>query len=194
MTKDEARSVMKKLRREMSDAERACQNEDIRRQILADPVWNEISWFYPFVSYGTEVDTLELIRELLEKETTGTEPNHRKIHVAVPRVAGRDMDFYEIHAMEDLKPGYHGILEPAEHCPKVEAAEGLMLLPGLAFDREGHRVGYGGGYYDRYLARYQSPSLHLYAVAYDFQIVDHIEAQEHDIPPHRIITSQNKHN
>ena len=69
-----------------------------------------------------------------------------------------------------------------------------MLLPGLAFDREGHRVGYGGGYYDRYLARLGGTSLHLYAVAYDFQIVDQIEAEEHDISPHRIITSQNKHN
>ena len=64
----------------------------------------------------------------------------------------------------------------------------------FAFDREGHRVGYGGGYYDRYLARFGGLSLHLYAVAYDFQIVDHIETGEYDIPPHRIITSQNKHN
>ena len=55
-------------------------------------------------------------------------------------------------------------------------------------------MGYGGGYYDRYLARFEGTSLHLYAVAYDFQIVDQIEAEEHDISPHRIITSQNKHN
>ena len=96
--------------------------------------------------------------------------------------------------MTDLQPGYQGILEPAEYCPKVEATEGMMLSPGLAFDREGHRVGYGGGYYDRYLARFEGSSLHLYAVAYDFQIVDQIEAEEHDISPHRIITSQNKHN
>lgn len=188
MTKEEAREIMKKLRRDMTEQERCRQNEEIRELLLADPVWRESSWFYPFVSYGTEVDTRELIRGLLEEQKQG----HR-IHVAVPRVAGKEMDFYEIHDMTELQSGYHGILEPAEYCPKVEATEGIMLLPGLAFDREGHRVGYGGGYYDRYLARFGGPSLHLYAVAYDFQIVDHIEAGKHDIPPHRIITSQNKH-
>ena len=175
MTKEEAREIMKKLRRDMTEQERCRQNEEIRELLLADPVWSESSWFYPFVSYGTEVDTRELIRGLLEEQKQG----HR-IHVAVPRVAGKEMDFYEIHDMTELQSGYHGILEPAE-------------LPGLAFDREGHRVGYGGGYYDRYLSRFGGPSLHLYAVAYDFQIVDHIEAGKHDIPPHRIITSQNKH-
>ena len=55
-------------------------------------------------------------------------------------------------------------------------------------------MGYGGGYFDLYLARFEGSSLHLYAVAYDFQIVDQIETEEHDISPHRIITSQNKHN
>ena len=189
MTKEEAREIMKKLRREMSDQERSRQNQEIREQLLADPVWREVSWFYPFVSYGTAVDTRALIRGLLAEQKQG-----RRIHVAVPRVAGREMDFYEIHDMTDLQPGYQGILEPAEYCPKVEATEGMMLLPGLAFDREGHRVGYGGGYYDRYLARFEGSSLHLYAVAYDFQIVDQIETEEHDISPHRIITSQNKHN
>ena len=137
MTKKEARESMKKLRREMSDQERSRQNQEIREQLLADPVWREVSWFYPFVSYGTEVDTRELIRGLLAEQKQG-----RRIHVAVPRVAGREMDFYEIHD----------------------------------------------------LARFEGTSLHLYAVAYDFQIVDHIETEEHDISPHRIITSQNKHN
>ena len=110
MTKEEAREIMKKLRREMSDQERSRQNQEIREQLLADSVWREVSWFYPFVSYGTEVDTRELIRELLAEQKQG-----RRIHVAVPRVAGREMDFYEIHDMTDLQPGYQGILEPAEY-------------------------------------------------------------------------------
>ena len=50
MTKKEARESMKKLRREMSDQERSRQNQEIREQLLADPVWREVSWFYPFVS------------------------------------------------------------------------------------------------------------------------------------------------
>lgn len=57
MTKEEARKQMSRMRRDMTPQERSRQNESIRRQILADPVWKEVSWFYPFVSYGTEVDT-----------------------------------------------------------------------------------------------------------------------------------------
>ena len=151
MTKEEARKQMSRMRRDMTPQERSRQNESIRRQILADPVWKEVSWFYPFVSYGTEVDTTGLIREVLAHPVQG-----RRINVAVPRVNGKDMEFYQIRSMEELCPGYQGILEPALHCPPVEAKEGLMLLPGLAFDRKGHRVGYGGGYYDRYLAKYRT--------------------------------------
>ena len=64
-----------------------------------------------------------------------------------------------------------------------------MLLPGLAFDWDRNRVGYGGGYYDRYLNRYDNTGLLTVAVAYDFQVVEKIEAQEHDRRPQMIITA-----
>lgn len=110
MTKEEARKQMSRMRRDMTPQERSRQNESIRRQILADPVWKEVSWFYPFVSYGTEVDTTGLIREVLAHPVQG-----RRINVAVPRVNGKDMEFYQIRSMEELCPGYQGILEPALH-------------------------------------------------------------------------------
>jgi 5-formyltetrahydrofolate cyclo-ligase len=183
MTKQDARLFMKQARAEMDDAERCRQNKAIQKRLLQDPVWQEISWFYPFVSHGTEVDTLEMIRYVLSQKTKGG-----RVRVAVPRVEGREMDFYEITSTEELKPGYQGILEPSSSCPRVNVTEGLMLLPGLAFDPQGHRVGYGGGYYDRYLGQCHRPDLLTVAIAYDFQIVDHIEAEEFDICPHRIIT------
>lgn len=71
MTKEEARKQMSRMRRDMTPQERSRQNESIRRQILADPVWKEVSWFYPFVSYGTEVDTTGLIREVLAHPVPG---------------------------------------------------------------------------------------------------------------------------
>lgn len=103
MTKEEARKQMSRMRRDMTPQERSRQNESIRRQILADPVWKEVSWFYPFVSYGTEVDTTGLIREVLAHPVQG-----RRINVAVPRVNGKDMEFYQIRSMEELCPGYQG--------------------------------------------------------------------------------------
>lgn len=188
MTKEEARSLMRKMRAELSGQQRRIKDKSIFDRLFADPVWQEIEWFYPYVSYGTEVDTISMIRHVLNGKAG------QGIRVAVPKVCGREMDFYEITGMKQLQPGYHGILEPVAECPKVSAQEGLMLLPGLAFDKENHRVGYGGGYYDRYLAACGGKKPHLYAAAYDFQIVDRIEAQRHDIAVHKIIVSQNKHN
>ncbi len=109
-------------------------------------------WFYRarsllcYVSYGSELDTRELIREALR---LGKE-------VYVPKVGeGRRMDFFRVGALEELQPGFHGILEPPDTA-RIYGGEGaertLMLMPGVAFDLYGNRLGYGGGYYDRYLA------------------------------------------
>ena len=178
MTKQEARERMKRLRKELSNEEREKKNKAIRDCLLKFMEEQEKNWFFPFVSYGTEVDTLELIRIVLEEG---------KMQVAVPRVEGKDMDFYVIHSMEDLQPGYQGIPEPVTS-ESVLAADGIMLLPGLAFDREKNRVGYGGGFYDRYLEKCDSSQLVTVAAAYDFQIVDRIVAEEFDRRPQWIIT------
>lgn len=184
MTKQEARTIMKQKRSAMDSLERRRQNEAIADRLFQLENWKELKWFYPYVSYGTEVDTIAIIRHVLAHPVRG-----RRLRVAVPRVQGRNMDFYEITSMEELEPGYQGILEPGKTCPRVEAAEGLMLLPGLAFDRDRNRVGYGGGYYDRYLKSHANKGLLTVAVAYDFQMVDKIEAQEHDKKPQIIITA-----
>lgn len=185
MTKQEARVMMKQKRSVMSEEERRRQEQAVAQRLFTLREWSQVEWFYPFVSYGTELDTLNILKQVLQHPISG-----RMLRVAVPRVEGREMDFYEIHSMEDLEPGYQGILEPKADCPEVEAREGFMLLPGLAFDREGNRVGYGGGYYDRYLERYGSERLLTVAVAFDYQVVDHIEGEVHDIRPQIILTSQ----
>lgn len=185
MTKQEARRLMKQKRSELGEVERNRQNAAIAKNLFDSGIFEKIEWFYPFVSYGTEVDTISMIQKVLAEQFQGN-----KVRVAVPRVQGRDMDFYEICSMDDLESGYQGILEPKAFCKMVEATEGLMLLPGLAFDRKGNRVGYGGGYYDRYLEKYGNEKLLTWAVAYDFQIVDDIQCQEFDICPQRLITAK----
>lgn len=178
MTKQEARERMKILRRELTKEERERKNQVIANYLLEFPAMQQETWFFPFVSYGTEVDTLGMLKQILATGNLG---------VAVPRVEGKEMEFYEITSMNDLKTGYQGILEPVtKKC--VPAKEGVMLLPGLAFDREKNRVGYGGGYYDRYLEKYDSNGIITVALAYDFQIVDKIRAEEFDRKPQWIIT------
>jgi 5-formyltetrahydrofolate cyclo-ligase len=109
--------------------------------------------------------------------------------VAAPRVDGGGiMHYYLIQSLQDLETGSFGILEPKASCPLCECEEGLLLMPGVAFDEHCHRVGYGGGYYDRYLERH--PGLVHIALAFEFQIFPEVPFEVHDILPEKIVTEQ----
>jgi 5-formyltetrahydrofolate cyclo-ligase len=85
--------------------------------------------------------------------------------------------------MEDLsrvEKGYAGIPEPVEDGPVADDETALVLMPGLAFDPEGHRIGYGGGFYDRFLAK--EPEHPTLALCYAFQMLPKLETEEFDIP------------
>lgn len=177
MNKEAARKKIRALRSEISEQERKERDALIRERLYQLSSFQEADTFFSFVSHGTEVDTKQIISELLQKGK----------RVAVPKVIGREMRFSFISSLDELKEGCMGILEPVSD-NFTEEREGVMLMPGLAFDREKNRVGYGGGYYDRYLAG--ENSFVKVAVAYDFQIVDKIEAEESDIRPDRIVTDE----
>ncbi len=184
MDKKEYRSEMKKKRKALLEAERSKKNEAIKTKIyelLSQEKYRDVIWIYPFVSYGTEVDTISLIKELLASD---------RYKVAVPKVEGDEMKFYHITSMKELTPGCMGILEPDSSDEKrVVADNGLMIMPGLVFDRNRGRIGYGGGYYDKYLALHKNEKLHTIAVAYDFQIIEEsLDCDEYDIRPEIIVT------
>ena len=107
--------------------------------------------------------------------------------VAVPKVSGKDMVFYRLTDFSQLEPGYYGIPEPVGK-ETVDWEEGLMIMPGVAFDRENHRVGYGGGFYDRFLEKHSG--LSLLAVAFDFQILSQVPTEPTDIFPHSSVTEK----
>ena len=178
--KKSIRQQMKTLRKKMSEQERKEKDALIRLRLKELEEFQNARFFFPFVSYGTETDTISLILELLKT---------KKKQVAVPRVDGQEMEFYFISSMEELKKNNMGILEPAAG-EKAVIEEGVMLMPGLAFDLAKNRVGYGGGYYDRYLAGYDRGQFIKIAVAYDFQVLDRIEADEYDKKPDMIVTDR----
>lgn len=137
-----------------------------------------------FVSYGSEIDTGEIIKEALE----------RKKRVYVPKVIPGDnrMEFYRIEGLGQLRPGYHGIPEPEGNTEKYlytreRAERTLMLMPGAAFDRLRNRVGYGKGFYDRYLADKGALQPRTIAVGFRCQLVEEIPAESTDIRPDQVL-------
>ena len=97
------------------------------------------------------------------------------------------MTFYRLEDFSQLKPGYFGIPEPEEG-EAAEWEDALIIMPGVAFDRENHRVGYGGGFYDRFLEKH--PGLTRMALAFGFQILESVPAESTDICPEIIVTEE----
>ena len=180
MEKEEVRKNMRARRKALKPEEReALQKQALKNLLSLQEFW-QAEWFFPFVSCGTEIDTMALIQAVL------AEGRHQ---LAVPRVRGEEMDFVLLHSIQDLVPGAMQILEPTGG-QIVTANEGLMLMPGLAFDLQGNRVGYGAGYYDRYLEKFDSSNLYKVAYAFDFQLEDHILAEEHDRRVDAVVTDR----
>jgi 5-formyltetrahydrofolate cyclo-ligase len=134
-----------------------------------------------YLSYGSEIDTVGILNTLVKAGKK----------VAAPRVEGREMIFYEICGLEDTAAGYKGIPEPSRHCREIHDLRALMLIPGLAFTKEGDRIGYGGGFYDRFLEK--EPEHNAVALAYPFQLLETIPVENTDrriqgiVLPNRII-------
>lgn len=110
--------------------------------------------------------------------------------VLYPRVCNEEMLFHEVSHADCLEQGAFGILEPcntSEGLPP-DAAE-LIVVPGVAFDLAGHRVGFGKGYYDRFLATARGPAT-LVGLCHDFQLLDQVPSEGHDIRMQYIVTEQ----
>lgn len=145
-------------------------------------------WYYlsgtvlGFAAYGSEIDTDEILREALRQGKA----------LYLPRVEGEEMHFYRVRSLKELRPGYKGIREPAEDAQRyvydaAQAAETLMLVPGTAFDRERNRMGYGKGFYDRFLADKPELQLRTIGVGFACQLLEEIPHGEEDIRPYQVI-------
>ncbi len=164
-------------RKQMPLEEQQEKSRMIQEKIWAHPKFQAAEWIFLYMDCKGEVQTKELLKRCLE---------HNK-NVALPRVCGNEMDFYVVKGMEEVRRGHFGILEPVGQ-EKAERQKGFMLVPGVAFSRNGMRLGYGKGYYDRYLKRF--PDIETYAAAYAFQVLEVLPAEEHDMPLKEIITER----
>lgn len=184
--KKKLRAVCLKKRNELPLEKRMVVSEKIKRQVFASRTFQCAETVFVYASYKSEVDTKNLIRDALQAGK----------RVAVPKVHGSDMDFYEISSWEELFPGYRGILEPQtqEKEPLFPQKSDVMLLPGAVFDCQGGRIGYGGGFYDRYISKIEHTCgaiPYRMALAFPCQLVFRkLPTEEHDRKMDCILTGR----
>jgi len=181
MEKKEIRKRMLQLRDEQSPAERALWDDIIFSKLTGSSDYRNAKTIFIFVSFRSEVDTHRIIRKALEDGKV----------VGVPKVLSKaeGIRVLRIERMEDLEAGYFGVLEPKEGCTEIPAGEiDLILMPGAAFDREGGRIGYGGGFYDRYISE-AGREIRKVALAYRMQVLDKVPMEENDMRVDAIITN-----
>lgn len=177
------RENMKLMRASVTEDERIALDSAICDRLLGACEYRRCNKLFAYISFGTEAGTSAIIEDALN--------NCKEVYA--PGVEGRDMRFYRINGSKLIKSKF-GIYEPdPEYCTPYMKDDSrqdslCMLLPGLAFDSHGNRVGYGAGYYDRFLSGHGPESFIKIALAYDFQVVPHIDSGNHDIKADIIIT------
>ena len=151
-------------KRALSPAQIEAASADLTAQLLAHPLFRAARSFYAYLSYNQEVRTLPLIRQA--------------------QALGKRFLWLDDPAR--IAPGAYGIPEPVDDGPEADDPAALVLMPGLAFDPLGHRLGYGGGFYDRFLAAEPHPTI---ALCYAFQLLPQLETEAHDIPVDAVLSA-----
>ena len=149
----------------------------ICEKVTTHPFFLNADAIYCYVDYKNEVCTRDILAQAWKLGK----------NVAVPKVNGEEMSFYYIDNMGELKAGYFGILEPTT-TNTADDENVLVIMPGAAFDQNKNRIGYGKGFYDRYLERH--PQHRTIALAFAFQMIEGIPSDTHDIQPDIIITEE----
>ncbi len=178
LDKAELRSAFRKIRESIPDRQE--KSRQICRKLLSHPAVLSAKTVFLYLSFGTEVETLSLAEVLLKQGK----------HLCVPRcnTQTRTMVAKELTSIASLQTGSYGILEPepdAKVIPKEEID--LILLPALAFDKDGYRLGYGGGYYDKFLENFSGITLGL---AFGDCVTDRLPRDSFDKPVDEIITEE----
>lgn len=170
MNKQELRRMIREKKRAMCPEEIEARSARLMELFLASDAYRNAKTIYGYLPYNQEVRTVPMLEQALK--------DGKK--VAVPKCYGDEMKFLYMDDLSLVEKGYANIPEPIADEPVADDETALVLMPGLAFDPQGHRIGYGGGFYDKFLSR--EPNHPTLALCYDFQLLPHLETEEFDIP------------
>ena len=170
MNKQELRKSIREQKRAMTEDQIQEKSRLLGQLFAASALYRNAKTIYGYMPYNQEVRTVPMLEQALRDGK----------RVAVPKVYGDEMKFIYLTDLSQVEKGYAGIPEPILDEPVADDKTALVLMPGLAFDRQGHRIGYGGGFYDKFLS--SEPGHPTLALCYDFQMLPYLETEEFDMP------------
>ena len=170
MNKQELRKKIREQKRAMTAEEIDARSARLGELFLSSDAYRNAKTIYGYLPYNQEVRTVPMLEQALKDGK----------RVAVPKCYGDEMRFIFMDDLSKVEKGYAGIPEPVADGPIADDETALVLMPGMAFDPQGHRIGYGGGFYDKFLA--SEPNHPTLALCYEFQVLPHLETEAFDIP------------
>ena len=175
MNKKELRQKIREKKRTMTIEEIEAKSARLGELFLASDAYKNAKSIYGYLPYNQEVRTVAMLEQAMKDGK----------RIAVPKCYGDEMRFIFMDDLSKVEKGYSNIPEPIADDPIADDETALVLMPGMAFDPQGHRIGYGGGFYDKFLAK--EPNHPTLALCYDFQMVEYLETEEFDIPVDTVI-------
>ena len=175
MDKKELRKKIRELKRAMTTEQIDSASARLGELFLACPQYKEAKTIYGYLPYNQEVRTVPMLEQAIKDGK----------RVAVPKCYGDEMRFIYMDDLTQVENGYANIPEPIADGPVADDKTALVLMPGMAFTKDGKRMGYGGGFYDKFLER--EPNHPTIALCYEFQLLDHLDVEAHDIPVDEVL-------
>ena len=170
MDKKALRKMIREKKQAMTMQEIESRSEKLTAMFLQSEHYRNAKTVYGYLPYNQEVRTVPMLEQAIRDGK----------RVAVPKVIGDEMKFFYLDDFSCVELGYCNIPEPSGFEPEAQDSSALVLMPGLAFDPYGHRIGYGGGFYDKFLTK--EPGHPTLALCYGFQMVDYLETEDFDVP------------
>lgn len=183
MNREEKKTLRNKIltiRNSLDKNEKELMDISIYNKLINLDLYKKAKSIFIYISFSNEIDTVKIINKALEY---GKE-------VYIPKIYREDksMKAIRMNSFDELEKNFMGILEPVNDSNYIEKENiDLIIVPGVVFDKEGNRIGYGGGYYDRYLSDIKDKKNKV-VLSYGLQIIDEIEPEIHDIQVDYIIS------
>ncbi|WP_066890064.1 5-formyltetrahydrofolate cyclo-ligase [Clostridium nigeriense] len=184
MNKEEKRLLRNRIldiRNSLDKDTKSFMDNEIYNRLIKSELYLKAKSIFIYINFGSEIDTMSIINKALEDGKD----------VYIPKIYrdNKSMKAIKINGFKDLEKNSMGILEPINDSSYISKEKlDLIIVPGAVFDLSGNRIGYGGGYYDRYLEPIENINNKL-VLAYELQIVDFIDSESHDIKFDYVITN-----